>query len=197
MSPNLEKLLEFLELLNKLRGVKRGVLVNGEERWENDIEHLCMLALAADYIISLENLKLDRSKVMNYALAHDFVEVYAGDTYAYTIDKNHKDSKVERERLALEKLKSEFPEHAEFFSYCEGYDKKENDEAKFVYALDKLYPSLNIYLENGRTWKKKNVSLSDIIAYKGEKIKMSPVLNKYWKELLEILERNKTKLFSA
>ena len=152
----------------------------------------------------LQNLALDPTPPLAERLTGelDFIYSYhfsfAGTSFrlAYTIDKNHKDSKIERERLALERLKSEFPEHAEFFSYCEEYDKKENDEARFVYALDKLYPSLNIYLENGRTWKKQKISLPDIVAYKGEKIKLSPILEKYWKELLEILERNKTELFN-
>jgi|SRR3989344_9264248 len=192
---NLEKILEFSQLLNKFRNITRGVLVNGEDRWENDVEHSYMLAMLADYIISLENLNLDRHKIMMYALAHDIVEVYAGDTYAHSDDKSLHDSKKEREESALKKLKSEFPEHEEFFKYCDGYEKKEDDEAKLVYALDKLHPTVNIYLEDGRSWKERGVTLEKVLTYKGEKIKVSPTIEKYWNELLEILERNKSTLF--
>jgi putative hydrolase of HD superfamily len=195
LSQNLQKVFKFTLLLNKFRQVQRGVLVNHEDRWENDIEHVCMLALMADYIISLEKLSLDRNKVIKYALAHDFVEIYAGDTWAYSKDKSHVDSKKDRERLSLERLKKEFPEHIEFFSYCEGYDQKIDDEAKFVYALDKLQPTIHIFLEDGKTWKNKGVSLEQVVAYKGEKMKAVPVIQKYWEELLQIMERNKEKLF--
>ena len=195
MGTNLPKIFKFAELLNNFRDIKRGVLVNGTERWENDIEHVCMLALMADYIISVENLNLDRAKVMRYCLAHDLVEIYAGDTYAYSTDKEYVNSKKDRELAAYKRLTTEFPEHKEFLKNIEGYEVMLDEEARFVYALDKLYPSLNIYLDNGNSWKKNKVGLSDVIAYKGEKMKFSPVVQKYWDELRELLEINQHKLF--
>ena len=195
MGTNLPKIFKFAELLNNFRDIKRGVLANGTDRFENDIEHVCMLTLMADYIISVENLDLDRAKVMRYCLAHDLVEIYAGDTYAYSKDKEHVNSKKDRELVAYKRLVTEFPEHKEFLKNIEGYEVRLDEESQFVYALDKLYPSLNIYLDNGNSWKKNKVGLSDVIAYKGEKMKFSPVVQKYWNELRELLEVNQHKLF--
>ena len=195
MTKNFQKVLELSELLNKFRLVKRGVLVNGENRWENDVEHCYMLAMMADYIISLENLSLDRYKVLRYALLHDIIETYAGDTYAYSKDAAHVASRKERESAAYEKIVAEFPEYTPMLEVVKGYEDKIDDEARFVYALDKVHPTINSYLDNGRSWHKKGISLVDLLAYKGEKVKVSPVIEKYWKELLEILERNKSSLF--
>ena len=192
---NFQKMLEFAGLLNKYREVTRTVLVNGTDRLENDIEHSYMLAMLADYIISVENIKLDRHKVMSYCLAHDFVEVYAGDTDVYTSDKKRLDSKHERERKAFERIGKEFPEHQNLLKNIEQYELKLDDESRFVYALDKIQPAIQTYLDSGRMWKKENITLSQIINHKTDKVKFSPIVEKYWNELREILERNQHTLF--
>ena len=193
---NLQKILEFSNLLINFRLVIRGVLTNGEERFENSVEHSYMLAMLADYIISLDNLSLNREKVMRYALVHDVIEVYAGDTYAYTKDQDFKDSKTKREVDALERLKSEFPEFMNMWNIVETYEGKKDDESRFVYALDKVQPTIHIYLDNGRSWQKNKVTFADMLTYKGEKVKISPEVMKYWQEFLQILERNQSTLFS-
>src|SRR3989338_8101045 len=192
---NLQKILKFSTLLNQFRLVTRGVLVNGEDRFENDVEHSYMLAMLANYIISVENLKLDRDKVMSYCLVHDLVEAYAGDTYFYSSDNNHVNSKHKRESEALNQMRREFPEHENLWKIIEAYEAREDDEARFVYALDKVQPVIHIYLDGGKSWKKYNVKLEHLTEKKNDKIKVSPVIEKYWNEFLEILEKNKSTLF--
>jgi len=194
--PNLQKILDFTLFLDKFRDVLRMVLKNNSERYENDVEHSYMLAMLADYIISLENLSLDRDKVLYYCLIHDLVEVYAGDTYKYSTDKELINSKIQREIEAFEKIKSEFPEHKNLLKMIEAYETRLDEESRFVYALDKLQPVLNIYSDNGRSWKKGMVKLDQIISSKKDKFKFSPIVEKYWNELRELLEKNQHKLFS-
>ena len=154
-----------------------------------------MLAMLADYIISLENLKLDRNKVLEYCLVHDLVEAYAGDTYIYSTDKEYIDSKHRREKEALEKIKIEFPEHQILIRTIEKYEVRLDEESRFVYALDKIQPVIHIYLDGGKTWKKERIGLDDLIKHKKDKVKFSPIVEKYWNELREILERNQHGLF--
>lgn len=194
-SPNLQKVFEFAKLLTKFRQVERILLTNDTDRYENDVEHSYMLVMLADYIISLENLTLDRDKVRRYALVHDLVEVYAGDTYIYSTDQKLHDTKHEREADALKKLMTEFPEHTEVWRDIQSFEKKEDEEAKFVYALDKVQPVIQIYLDGGKTWKKEVIHLHQLTDHKDEKVKVSPIIDKYWKELVSILERNKNTLF--
>lgn len=193
---NFEKILQFTELLNQFRRITRTVLVNGTDRNENDMEHSYMLAMQADYIISLENLKLNRNKVMSYCLVHDFVEVYAGDTPLYSTDKEYINSKHEREKKALKQIISEFPEYKNLIKTIESYEIRLDDESRFVYALDKIQPVIHIYLDNGRSWKKHNVKLGSLINNKKDKVKFSPIVEKYWNELRDILEQNQHRLFS-
>ena len=195
MSDNLQKILEFTELLHVFRSVNRTVSIRSTDREENDVEHSYMLAMLADYIISLENLSLDRHKVILYCLVHDLVETYAGDTYFYSKDAEHLESKHTREAEALKKMRQEFPEHEHLWKVIESYEARGDDESRFVYALDKVQPVIHIYLDGGKSWKKYDVKLEHLLEKKNDKVKVSPVVEKYWKELVEILERNKKELF--
>ena len=53
----------------------------------------------------------------------------------------------------------------------EQYEAREDKESRFVYALDKIQPMLNIYTDGGRTWKEKGVTIDMLVEYKKEKVK--------------------------
>lgn len=192
---DLQKVLSFAKLLNQFRQVVRILYANGEKRYENDVEHSYMLTMLADYILSIEKSKLDRNKVRAYCLVHDLVEAYAGDTYIYSKNAKHLASKHVREAKALKKLIKNFPEYKEMWRVAEEFEKREDDESKFVYALDKVQPVLQIYLDGGRTWRKEKIVLKQLTDNKDEKVKISPIANKYWIALISILKKNEKKLF--
>lgn len=191
----LDKLLSFAKLLGELQAVERVIRVRGSDRRENDVEHSYSLAMLAWYILDTERLPLDRDRVFRYALAHDLVEVYAGDTYLYSEDKELLASKPERERLAAERLLAEFPEVPEMHAAISGYVKKEDAESRFVYALDKIDPILKIYLDGGRTWKEKQVTLEMLYENKKDKVALSPEIQPYFDELMMLLRNEEKELF--
>lgn len=84
MKLELPNIINFTKLLNKFCDIERVIHSNGGDRLENDVEHSYRLAMLAWYIISSNKLSLDLDLVIKYALVHDLVEVYAGDTYIYT-----------------------------------------------------------------------------------------------------------------
>jgi HD domain len=51
------------------------------------------------------------------------------------------------------------------------YMKKDDQESRFVYALDKIELIVKLYLYGGRIWKEMNVTLD--MAYKSKKDKVS------------------------
>ena len=53
--------------------------------------------------------------------------------------------KQQQEELALQRLMSEYPEGGALWQSLQDYEHKIDDEAKFVYALDKFLPVINIY----------------------------------------------------
>jgi len=193
MKSNLQKVFEFTELLHKFCSVKRTSSIAGRE--ESVVEHSYMLAMLADYIISLENLTLDRHKVVLYCLAHDLVETYAGDTCLFSNDVEHVNSKHKRESDALGLLRSKFSEHEYMWKIIEDYEKRLDKESQFVYALDKVQPVIHIYFDDGKFWKKNNVKLENLLEKKNDKIRISPVIYKYWEEFVEVLDKNKAALF--
>lgn len=197
MNTSLDRLLSFAKIINELQTVERVIRIKGGGRWENDVEHSYSLAMLAWYILDTERLPLDRDRVFRYALAHDLVEVYAGDTYLYSEDKAFLDSKPERERLAAERLREEFPEIPEMHAAISGYVTKEDAESRFVYALDKIEPILKIYLAGGETWQEKGVTLSMLYESKRDKVALSPEIQPYFDELMQLLRKEEKELFGA
>lgn len=191
----LQTLLGFARILNELQKVERVIRVPDEDRWENDLEHSYDLAMLAWYVVDSRKLPLDRYKVFCYALAHDLVEVYAGDTYIYSKDQAFLDSKSEREQAAAERLAKEFPEVPELHAAISGYVTKKDPESCFVYALDKIQPVIQLYLDNGRTWKEKNVTLEMLYESKKDKVVFSPEIESYFNELMLLLKSKEKELF--
>lgn len=192
---NLKDALNFIKLTQNFQKIKRVILVNGTDERENDSEHSFQLALLAWYLIDSQKLDMDVNKAIKYSLVHDLVEVYAGDTYIYTQDANLKSSKPEREREAADRLRKEFPKFKDLHETIQEYEKKETLESKFVYALDKVIPVLNVYLDDGRTWKKMEITLDMIIKNKADKVALSPEVKKYFDSIIEILKLKQQELF--
>ncbi len=193
MTP-LENILRFVDLLNRYRNVERGVFVNKQNRLENDVEHSYQLAMLAWFLVDSEKLSLDSGLILKYALVHDLVEAYAGDTFAFA-NGDLKKEKIEKEHRARERLKKEFPELRELNKLISNYEAGKDPESRFIYALDKLQPTLNIYADGGRTWRKDKVTLQMIIDYKNEKISKIPELKGYFDELIQTLKQNEKKFF--
>ena len=191
----IDKILQFSGFLDKFRKIERTVRVNGQNRNENDMEHSYMLALLAWYICSSEKLDLDLEKIIGYALVHDLVEVYSGDTDFYHATKEQKESKHAREEAAMERIAKEFPEFPEFSKLYSAYECRADREAKFVYALDKVQPVIMIYLDGGRTWKERDITFNILNEMKSDKVKVSLEVAKYWKEFIALLESRKETLF--
>jgi putative hydrolase of HD superfamily len=175
--------------------VERTIDVSGRDRKENDIEHSYQLAMLAWYIADSNNLRLNKELLLKYALIHDLVEVYAGDTFLYSKDQNDHDTKKDREESARVRIEKEFPEFKDLHASILCYEKKEDKESMFVYVLDKLHPVFQIYLNDGKTWKSSRITLEMLIEKKGDKALLSDELLPYWEELLLLLQQKESHLF--
>jgi hypothetical protein len=58
-------------------------------------------------------------------------------------------------------------------------------------------PILLVYLDEGRSWKRDNITLKMLKEKKASKMGISPVVEKYWNELVVLLENNKEELFPS
>jgi len=183
-----------MRLLHAAQRVKRVARIPNEKENRNAAEHTFELALLAWYIVSSQKLDLDLEKVLSYALAHDLIEAYSGDTYAF--DTESQKTKAAREAAALARIESEFPEFEELTETIHAYEAREDKESKFVYALDKLIDPLNAGMETEQSiWKDLNVSYDQFYAYKDAKISNSPEVRVFWVALCEKLNSNKDFFF--
>lgn len=182
--------MKFIKLTHQFQQVRRAVLVNFEDRFENDLEHSGQLALAAWYIINTNNLKLNHLKIFKYALAHDLVEIYAGDINFYNL--KQRKNKQELEAKSAKRIAQEIVEFKDLHKIIQSYERRKDPESKFVYALDKILPVLNIYLDKGRTWKKDKITLEMLIKYKTKAVSVFPDVQKYFNQLIRILKKHKS-----
>jgi putative hydrolase of HD superfamily len=193
---NVGKLLDFTDFLHRFQQVKRQMRVRFEDRLENDAEHSYQLAMTAFYIIDTNKLDLDLGLVLKYALIHDLVEVYAGDTNTFTKDQSLVDNKQDRELDARKKIAEEFSEFEMLISLIEKYESKEDQESNFIYALDKIITILTNYLDEGRNWKLDGISLKDLIENKQHKVSKNKIIEKYFWDLVDLVEKDEDRLFT-
>ena len=192
-SKKFEQLIDFVNFTHEFREVIRVARTPYGKRFENDVEHSYQVAMVTWFLIEQDKLKLNKELWFMYALTHDLVEVYAGDRFVF--DKNQSNSKEKREKEALRKIKRRFSNFKNLIHIIEKYERKKDKESKFIYALDKIITPLQVYLEKGKLWHENNVSLDLLLEHKNKKIALSPTIDKYWKELVQELDKNKKKLF--
>lgn len=192
-----EKVLSFVKMLHDLQAVKRVVHVPGEDRYENDLEHSYLLAMAVWYAIETFKLPLDRDRAIRYALAHDMPEVYAGDTYIFSKDTEALSSKKDREAEARMKLKETFPTVPSMHEAMEGYEEGVDEEAVFVRALDKVMPLIANYLQDGRTWKEHEISFAQIIENKRKTTARCPEVLAFVEDIMALVDQDRGRYFGA
>ncbi len=194
--PDISRLLQFQQLLLNFSQIERRVHRKQAAAYihENDTEHSYNLAMMA-WFLAPSFPKFDVNELIKYALIHDLVEVHAGDTYAFA-DKAELDSKHAKELVALDKLRQEWPDFDQLTTYITEYERRETEEAKFIYALDKLMPMVMVYLADGRTWREEHQGFTVMHDCQAPKIAVSEPVNQLYDQLKALLLR-RPQLFGA
>lgn len=186
-------LLKFLKFSQKFRKTQRNIYAVGEDRMENDTEHSYQLALLAWYVIETQKLKLDLDLIMKYALIHDLEETLTGDKSIF--DKRGRKNKEKLEQKARKKIAAMFPGWNGYRKLSTNYKLQNDEESKFINGLDKVLPVLNIYLDNGKTWKKEGTTFEKLVENKRETVKKHYFSEELWPKIEKLLKSKKSKLF--
>lgn len=129
------------ELAQKYAEVRRATIA-ADGSYETDATHAVHLSSLAVAYAAEYHPELHLPTVALYALIHDIVEAYAGDTPSLGLSEIERHEKAHREKLALERIECEFGEaFPEFVQACKDYEGLADDEAKFIKTFDKLDPS--------------------------------------------------------
>lgn len=158
----LERQIQFLMELDKLKRVLRQTILLDKSRNENTAEHSWQLATATAVLAEFAAEKIDLGRALKMAIFHDVVEIDAGDTFVY--DVAGMQSKKVRERDAADRIFGLLPEEqaSEFRGLWDDFEALASAEARYVNALDRLLPMLQNAFSDGHSWKKHGVRLAQV-----------------------------------
>lgn len=159
---DLDKQIEFIKEVDKLKYILRKTKLINSIRNENDAEHSWHLSLMAIVLAGHANFEIDLLKVVKMLLIHDIVEIDAGDTFIYDTQKNHENT--EQERVAAQRIFGILPasQAEELITIWEEFEEQQTNEAKFARAMDRLEPLLQNTSNNGGTWNEFGVTYDKV-----------------------------------
>ena len=182
----LERQIEFIIEIDKLKEVLRQTILMDSSRQENAAEHSWHLAVMALLLSEYAREKeIDLLRVIKMLLIHDIVEIDAGDTYCY--DDAEVAKQAAQEKKASERIFSILPpdQAEEFRRLWDEFGARKTLESKFAYALDCFQPILHNYSTDGEIWKKHHIKKDQVLA-RNEHIQYSaPVI---WKNIVRFIE---------
>lgn len=159
----LEKQLEFLREIDKVKQIFRQTLLMDSSRTENDAEHSWHMAIGALLFLEYmdEEVK-DIARMLSMILLHDVIEIYAGDTYAY--DEVLAESQEIREREAADKVFGLLPidQGSWFRELWDEFEAFETPEAKGARVADGFMPVYHNYITKGAKWQEHKVTSQQV-----------------------------------
>ncbi|VUX09405.1 5'-nucleotidase [Streptococcus constellatus] len=183
---NLEKRVEFIKELEKLKSVTRfNRTIDG--RFENSAEHSWQTALASIILQDYYPEKLNMEKVISMLLIHDLGEIYAGDTWVF--DDKKRECSHDRELESIKKTMSILPKDQYLNmkkSWLE-FEKGNSAEARYARVVDALVPLINHLAVSEINYNPDNISSKMVLEKKkfieGESIAL-------WKLVEELVEES-------
>jgi 5'-deoxynucleotidase YfbR-like HD superfamily hydrolase len=137
------------EVLFEFGQIKRATkMPNGE--FESDSHHSFTLALIGYELAKAYAPELDAEKVMAYGLVHDLPELISGDAPTLLASSEDLLRKKEKDREAVAKLGAVLKSAPHTMTLIEAYETCAEEEAKFVYWLDKTMTILTHFFDTGK-----------------------------------------------
>ena len=183
--PDLERRMQFLTEVEKLKTVYRQNMTVGSERHENSAEHSWHVALMALVLGGhARDYNLDLLTVITMLLIHDIVEIDAGDTFLYDDEANV--DRNEREERAAARLFGLLPaeQRDSFIALWREFEQRSTPEARFAAALDGMQPVLNHYCTDGTGVRKYRIPAARVIEKKRYIADASPELWRYTEDII-------------
>ncbi|MDP3958233.1 MAG: HD domain-containing protein [bacterium] len=186
------KIIELGQFAMQFGRVKRITLCEDGVTPESDTDHTVMLSLVACSLAADYKKDLNIGLVAQFALVHDLVEVYAGDTpnpHGMAIDKKSAASKEKRERAALRKIEKRFGKTFPWLPRTiRKYEKLDTKEARFIKVLDKAMPKVTHSLNGVKALKDHGYDKASVkSALEGQVMRLQSLYGKDQTEVIEIL----------
>lgn len=191
MEANTQGLIDIGKMILTFARVNRVTLHEDGVTPESDTDHTVMLSVCACALASKLYPNLDIGKVSQFAIIHDLVEVYAGDTNTFNISDDGRKEKEEREAHAYERIKKEsgtvYPWIAETI---EEYESLRSDEAQFVKMVDKVMTKLTHRINQGAYLKREGKTREETaFHYENQTARIEEKYGKKFPEVILILKK--------
>lgn len=152
-----ETMIRLADMCLNFAKTNRATLHQDGVRPESDTDHTFMLSLIGCSLASQIYKDLNIGKIAQYAIVHDLVEVYAGDTDTVNITEETKKLKEKREHEAFIKIKNDFQfVYPWIHETIEEYESQLSKEARYIKMLDKLMSEMTNILNGCAYFEDKN-----------------------------------------
>ncbi|WP_432455341.1 HD domain-containing protein [Agarivorans sp. QJM3NY_29] len=160
---DIQKVLDFIVEIEKLKDVHRKTRPVGLERYENSAEHSWHVCLAALMLKDSANQPVNIDRVIKMLLIHDLGEVDAGDTIIYASETPELKKK---EQAGLARIFALLPEGQaeQYVSLWLEFEAGETADSKFAKAIDRVPPLLHNLHGDGHSWKENKVPKEKVFA---------------------------------
>jgi putative hydrolase of HD superfamily len=162
MDARLQKQLEFIREIDKVKSVFRKTWLLDQSRYENDAEHAWHLAVLAAVLEEYAETPMDTARVIRMVLIHDLVEIDAGDVMIYA--EADRAGQEEKELAAAERIFALLPDDQarDFRALWDEFEARRTPEAIFARGLDRFAPILHNFHTRGRAWREHGVTAEQV-----------------------------------
>jgi putative hydrolase of HD superfamily len=182
----LQRQVEFIVEIDKLKQVLRQNFTTNKPRQENSAEHSWHIAVMAILLAEYaHNTKIDVCRVVKMLLIHDLIEIDAGDTFCY--DNFARKNQHERETQAAKRIFNIAPKNQaeKLLILWEEFEACKTPDSRFANAIDRLQPLINNYHSEGKAWIKHNIKRHQVLERNRIIGEEAPKLWDYVKELID------------
>jgi len=182
----MQRIVDFVLELDKLKAVTRKNRPLGLARYENSAEHSWQIALLAMSLQPYADPGIDIERVVGMLLVHDIGEIDTGDTNVYV-----EDGQAERqaaERAAAVRIFALLPpaQAETMLALWQEFDAAATPEARFAHAADRAMPVLLNLANDGQSWRENGIAHARVLRRVGPPIRAGcPALWYYLEARLE------------
>ena len=159
----MQKIIDFILELDKLKGVTRKTRPLGLDRYENSAEHSWQIALLAASLAPYAASPIDINRVVAMLLVHDIGEIDTGDTMVY-VEEGVAERKA-AEAAAVTRIFGMLPEPqgVKFLALWQEFEDADTPEARFAHAADRAMPVLLNLANSGQSWRENGISHDRVV----------------------------------
>ncbi len=167
----LERQLNFLTEVDKLKSTLRATQLCDGSRRENSAEHSWHIALYAMTLAEHASVEINASRVIQMLLLHDIVEIDAGDVPIHAAQDTEKQLQIEQ--TAATRLFGLLPEDQarHYRALWDEFEAAETNDAVFAKSIDRVQPVISNLETNGGSWPEFNVTAEQLESRVGVKVK--------------------------